>query len=413
MKYLLVEPRVKAKAPNIALMKWARWCELKGYEYQYVRGKVIPDIKPDKILMSCIFSYHSEKYESTINYYRKKFPGSPIIVGGVFPSLYPQWFKNRWGSLDIDTGSLEKEVSIHCGLHQEIENLAPKYDVIIKRESSEKQPYPRDKIVLYSSRGCTNKCGYCAVPRLEGEMKSFKSIGHMLEAGINEIKNPTAVVLYDNNFTEHHYFDDIVNELLTYNIPVDIHGLHVDSFTEHHAKRFSQLKWGSQNDKGTPYLRFSFDKLEYADNIERALYLVDKYNVKATFFCYMLFNFVDSPDDFWWRLIKAQEIVNKIGRTIILFPQRYEPFKPKSKDLRLQGLKRNQYIGPKWTDEMVRGLVKMYTHIHGFMSITPSGNLFNWIGNTKEEFYKRIIECSQGIGLEKMEDKYPGGIISD
>jgi len=45
MKFLLVEPAVKAIAPNIALMKWARWCELNDHEYQYVRGIVIPDIE--------------------------------------------------------------------------------------------------------------------------------------------------------------------------------------------------------------------------------------------------------------------------------------------------------------------------------------------------------------------------------
>ena len=49
MKFLLVEPKVKAKAPNIALMKWARWCENNKYECVYVRGKVVPNINPDKI----------------------------------------------------------------------------------------------------------------------------------------------------------------------------------------------------------------------------------------------------------------------------------------------------------------------------------------------------------------------------
>ena len=401
MKYLLVEPRVKAKAPNIALMKWARWCELNNHEYQYVRGKVKPDIHPDKILMSCIFSYHADKYESTINYYRKKFPFSKFIVGGVFPSLYRKWFDDKWNSV-LSSDPDDKAIEIHCGLHSDIENLAPKYDVVIKSE--DKDPYPRDKIVLYASRGCTNKCGYCAVPRLEGEMKSFESITHMLQAGVNEIKNPTAVVLYDNNFTEHQYFDEIVDELKLFNIPVDIHGLHVDAFTDHQAKRFSELKWGSQNTTGTPYLRFSFDKLEYADNIERALTYVNKYDIKAQFFCYMLFNFTDSPKDFWWRLRKAQQIVNKVGRTIYLFPQRYEPFKPNSKDPLMQGLKRNQYISPKWTKEMVEGLVKMYTHIHGFMSITPSYNLFNWIGRTEEEFYERILECYRTKNLEKINE---------
>ena len=46
MKFLILEPKTKAIAPNIALMKWARWCENNGHEYQYVRGIVNPDIEP-------------------------------------------------------------------------------------------------------------------------------------------------------------------------------------------------------------------------------------------------------------------------------------------------------------------------------------------------------------------------------
>jgi hypothetical protein len=401
MRYLLVEPKVKAKAPNIALMKWARWCELNNHEYQYVRGKIKPNITPDHIYMSCIFSYNADTYERTLNYYKKLFPAASITVGGVFPSLYPQWFKEKWQDLKPEAiNPSESAFNIHCGLHPDIENLTPKYNVQIDYQD-DKPPYPRDKIVLYASRGCVNKCGYCAVPRLEGDMKSFKTIKHMLEAGRNEIENPTAVVLYDNNFTEHQYFDNIVQELIDFDVPVDIHGLHVDAFTEHHAEMFAKLKWGSQNSNGTPYLRFSFDKLEYANNIERALTYVKNYDIKAQFFCYMLFNFTDTPDDFWWRLEKAQEIVDKVGKAIYLFPQRYEPFKPSSKKESLRGLKRNQYIGPKWTEEMVNGLVKMYTHIHGFMPITTSQNLFNWIGNTKEDFFRKIKECATGKHLEK------------
>ena len=47
MKYLIVEPKVKPIAPNIALMKWARWCEQNEHQYQYVRGMVEPEITPD------------------------------------------------------------------------------------------------------------------------------------------------------------------------------------------------------------------------------------------------------------------------------------------------------------------------------------------------------------------------------
>ena len=95
MKYLIVEPKAKAIAPNIALLKFSRWCESKGYEYQYVRGQVDPDIVPDKILMSCIFSYNSKLYEETINHYLQLFPDAKITVGGVFPTLNSEWF-DKW-----------------------------------------------------------------------------------------------------------------------------------------------------------------------------------------------------------------------------------------------------------------------------------------------------------------------------
>ena len=395
MNLLLIEPMAKAIAPNIALMKWARWCELKNDKFQYVRGKVKPDIEPDGMLMSCIFSYNSKKYENTINFYKKMFPGIPLVVGGVFPSLNPEWFLERWNGR-LKNG--EFEVSIHNGLHPTIENLTPKFNVPIKYEG--KQPYERDKIVLYSSRGCKNKCSYCAVPRLEGDMKSYKSIKSTLDAARIEMPHAKSVVLYDNNFTEHRYFDNIVDELIQFGLPIDIHGLHVDAFTEHHAKRFSELKWSGQGKSGTAYIRFSFDKLKYSKNIERVAELLKKYKVKPTLFCYMLFNYTDSPHDFWRRIVETHDIVNRVKRTIVLFPQRYEP---------LNSLKRNQFIGPKWTHEMVIGLVKMYTNFRGFMPITKSADILRWIGYSEKQFIEKIIGMSKKTKLKKL----TGDIIYD
>ena len=385
MKYLLLEPAVKSIAPNIALMKWARWCENEGYEYQYVRGIVKPNITPDIIFMSCIFSYYSKKYEKTIDYYLKLYPYAKIIVGGVFPTLNPKWFnKPKW--LGNPLLGIDQRVETYCGLHHDIENLNPKYDVNILDEAEGKRTqYPRDKIVLYASRGCTNKCGYCAVPKLEGGMSSFKTISSMLETGIKEIPNPSSVVLYDNNFTEHEYFDNIVDELRDFGLPVDIHGLHVSSFTEHQAKRFAELKWGAQGKKGTAYLRFSFDWLKYYNDIDKALGYTVKYNIKAAFFCYLLFNWIDSPDDFWKRIVLSQELTEKHGKTIFLFPQRFEPF---------MSLDRNKHIGKKWNNDLVRGVTKMYTFLHGFIPTTKTRNTFNWIGHTKEEFFDNAIKMA-------------------
>jgi len=437
-KYLLLEPRVKAIAPNIALMKWSRWCEQNGHEYQYVRGCVEKErigFIPDEIKMSCIFSFHSKRYRDTIDHYLNLFPAVKFEIGGVFPTLYKKWFESwiytgRYGfNVPFFAGEKDSVIRLHCGMHPEIEKLTPKYNIDITSEDVE--PYPRDKIVMYASRGCVNKCGYCAVPRLEGSMKSFKSIKGMIDSAKAEMPNAKSIVLYDNNFTEHEYFDDIIDELVESDLPVDIHGLHVESFDDHKAKQFARLKWAAQGIAGTPYLRFSFDWMKYAPNVERAYDIYMKHNIRAGFFCYMLFNWTDTPQDFWQRIAKCQEIVSshENGRPIFLFPQRFEPFKPESKDKTQQGLKRNQYISPKWQkyvenrwplrftnegksypnvtgNDLVTGLTRMYTWVHGFLSVTKSQNLFEWIGKDCDEFLHRAMTMAvdREYRLEKLND---------
>lgn len=379
MRYLIVEPKVKSKAPNIALMKWARWCEENGHEYTYVKGCIKPEnlIKdiPDVILISMIFTYYSKRYKRTIDFYRRNYPNSITRVGGVFPTLFPDWFKQWEG------------IQVHHGMCPEIEYISPKYNVDILYENEDCIHEALDTITLYASRGCVNKCKYCAVPTLEGGMRSFKSIKQMLQDGLNDLPNARSVVLYDNNFTEHFYFDQIVDELIEFGLPVDIHGLHVDSFTEHHAEKLSKLKWESQSVKGSPYIRFSFDKKRYAENIHRALTLVRDHEIQAEFFAYMLFNFNDRPEDFWWRIQKTQEMVDEIGIDVLLFPQRYEPF---------TSLERNKYIGRFWTDELVRGLIKLYTNsLRGFIRINRHKTIYEHLGNSFPEFIEKIKKANK------------------
>jgi len=401
MKYLIVEPKLKSVAPNIALMKWARWCENKGYEYQYIRGKVIPKITPDVIFMSFIFSYYSKNYEDLIDFYLRYCPNAKIIIGGVFPTLSPEWFnKPKWmGNPFFQT---ENRVSLYCGMNPEIEPLAPKYNVEITDEEHlsesdrERREQSRKVIVLYSSRGCVNKCGYCAVPKLEGDMKSFKSIQYILDVAKKEVPNANNVVLYDNNFTAHEYWSDICDELIAYDLPVDIHGLHVMDFTDEMAKKFSQMKWGSQNTGSTPYLRFSFDKMGYEKYVRRAFEIYSRYDIKANFFLYMLFNYNDTPHDVWKRLVIGQELSTLHQKHIMFFPQRFEPF---------QALEKYKYIGKHWTPELASGMRRLSTWLHGFLTVSPNGNLFKWIGETEKDFFGHVMRfgTERGYRLVKHE----------
>jgi len=110
----------------------------------------------------------------------------------------------------------------------------------------------------------------------------------------------------------------------------------------------------------------------------------------------MLYNFTDSPHDFWMRLVYAQEISEKYGKYIYLFPQRYEPF---------DAMKKYQYIGEKWTKEYVDGIKRLSTWLHGFLTIFPNRNLFRWIGITEEEFFKRVYKFGTEKGYRLIKDE--------
>ncbi len=384
MNYLLIEPKIKSLGPNIALSKWARYCLKRDIQFQYIRGCVRPNIVPQKVLLSLTFTFqkYTKLYEKTINYYSNMFPDAEFIVGGVFPTLYPKWFEKMEWTNDL----LGKQIPIRVFKNKcdEIENITPLFNVDI---TSEDELYKRDKILLYSSRGCPNKCGYCAVPKLEGDMKSFKSIKDQIQTAKIELPGVKNIVLFDNNFTAHEYFDNIVDELRDSNLSVDIHGLHVDSFDDHKAKRFSELRFGSQSINSTAYLRFSYDKLKYENMIEKAVYLIKKYNIKAQMFLYCLYNYKDTPDDFWYRVESCQKIVDKYGKIIYLFPQRYIPFNPDKSD----------YIGKNWNKDLLTGFKRMYSlhRLNNFIPITKQRSIYKYIGSSKDEWLEKCYELNK------------------
>ena len=381
MKYLLVEPKVPGKNPNIALLKWARWCEINNHEYQYIKGLTKPDIKPDYILISCIFTFYFEAYEKIIDKYSNMFPGVPITVGGVFPTLYPKWFnKPKWSGDKWYGGT---KVTVFKGVCKDIDNLIPKYNVEIKYQEGIK-PYERKRIILYASRGCVNNCKYCAVPRLEGKMQSYKSIKDILDVGMKELPDASGIVLYDNNLTEHKYLSDIIDDIYNSGLGVDIsQGMHVDAFTEDKAKMFSKIKFKPQTDKGTSYIRFSFDKMKYAEHIERAYLLTRKYIKEAAFFCYMLYNFTDTTKDLWYKINFCQELVDKHGGIIYLFPMRYRPFNPTIK----------KFVSKNWTEELLSGFKKICNNSNGFISIYRNNdNMYNNFGYNEDEWF---VKCKE------------------
>jgi len=413
MSVILLEPKTKSIAYNIALMKWARYYEEREEEYLYIRGMF--DRKyfnnhigftPDKIYMSCIFSFYSKLYEKTIDHYHGLFPNAEMIIGGVFPSLNPDWFKKDKWSAGIFG---EDWLHIHQGRHSDIEHLVPKYnckkidhEYIFGTDRQKEQVKRKAKVVpLYTSRGCVNKCGYCAVPKLEGNQVNFSTIRPHLEVIKKEMPDTKNIVLYDNNFTEQTNIKQIVKDINDFDYGVDIHGLHVEAFTPEFAKEMAKLKIVSQSgvEATSGVLRFSFDKMKYEPSVWKAMDILTKSEIKAEFFCYMLYNWIDSPEDFFKRLIVAHNIAHTYKKIVFLFPQRYEPF---------MALEKGNHIGGKWDADILKGLRNMINWTHGFIGCSRHFSAFRWFGYDVDEFKERCLMYSDNkIRIEKKTEPIP------
>jgi len=353
-------------------MKYARYCEDMGYEYQYVRGCVDIRYNPDVILMSFTFTFYHRIYEKTIDYYLLKCPNAKIIVGGVFPSIFPEWFdKEKWNGTATNTESF---VNVHIGLDVKINDLVPKYNVDIV---SEDKLYDRNYLPMYSSRGCINNCAYCVVPKIEGKIKCFKSISKYLEKAKIEMPDAEYISMYDNNFTAQWYIEDIVNELVEYGLPVDFNqGLYAKLFVKN-VHLFEKLKYKH-------LIRFAYDREEDLEDIWKAYKTFTNSNVSADFFLYMLWNFKDSPEDIWNRFMECKKMIDEYGGTIFIYPMKYEPFSPY--------IKKNEYTGEKWNPKLKLGFQNMVTRNRGFISLSTTDYVYRYIGNSSDEFKSKCLD---------------------
>src|SRR5207302_556735 len=82
----------------------------------------------------------------SVRYYRHMYPRAEIRLGGVYASLLP------------DHARLSGAHLVWEGLLPEVDALMPDYSLVPSWTSS----------ILFATRGCPRKCGFCSVPRLEG-----------------------------------------------------------------------------------------------------------------------------------------------------------------------------------------------------------------------------------------------------
>jgi len=303
MHVALVEPSYYTRYPPLGLLKLSAYHKKRGDTVELLKGTRKPVKQPDRVYVTSLFTYAWKPVHESVKFFKSLFPSASLTLGGIYASLLPNHAR------------LSGADEVHVGLFEEAEELLPDYSLV-----------PRwNRSILFSSRGCIRKCGFCAVPELEGELGSIKStIKHLIYPG------HTGVVLWDNNILGSPNWIHVFRELHELGLNVDFNqGLDARLITQDVAEKIRALR--------VRMVRLAYDYLENEPFLEQAIRVLKKAGIRGRdILVYTLYNYTDSPEDFF------QRVRSLLNWGVVSYPMRFEP---------ATSLEKNQHVGPSWSRE--------------------------------------------------------------
>jgi len=197
--------------------------------------------------------------------------------------------------------------------------------------------------------------------------------------GIDEIYGAKQnLILMDNNVLASNRFERIIADIIEL-------GFHKGA--KYNGKlRFVDFNQGTDANFFTPRkmellartaikpLRIAFDHIEMKDSYISSIRLA-RDNGLVYLSNYVLFNYLDTPEDFYERLRINCELNEELGTQIYSFPMKYVPLDAKDR----------KHIGRHWNKRLLRGIQCILVKTHGL--VTPKLEFFKAaFGATADEF---------------------------
>jgi len=369
---LLVEPAYNNPYPPLGLMKISTWHKKKGDEVLLVKDplhnrtldlfeqneRYYKKLKDhyDIIYITSLFTYQAQYVIQSIRYYKNRFRNARIRVGGIMATLIPEYIKEKTG------------VEPHVGLLRGAENCSPDYSWFPNL------PYS----ITFTSRGCPNKCTFCAVRKHEPKFITKENWVYDIDI------TKTGIIFWDNNWLASPNFEKDVERLKKFREKAGItridfnQGLDCRLMDEDKVKLLSQIK--------IKPLRLAFDNTSEDGYIQKAIKLAQKYGFKdiSVYVLYDSEDNHDTPDYFYYRINE----INKLGAWA--YPMRYRPVTS------ING----QYVSDKWDNRLLRALKLSLMFYYTKGMITEDREPFKKIyGDNAQQFKERLYKIYESDKL--------------
>lgn len=345
---LLVEPAYRNKYPPLGLMKISTYHKLRGDYVQFVKG-CVPQIRQqqwDRVYVSTLFTFLWKTTVDTINYYRRAVDcPENIVVGGITATLLGEELHQETNATVV-AGLLDKPGMLDPGDKQRVDTLIPDYSILDQVEYSYGL---NDAYIGYATRGCPNQCGFCAVSRIEPTFCGYLPLKKQVRSIEELYGSKQDLVLLDNNVLASDQFEQIINDIVDLGFEkgarLNKKFRYVDFNQGIDLRRLTREKMELLAKIALRPLRLAFDHIALKDDyVERVRLAVDCGITHLS--NYVLYNYTDTPQDFYERLRINVELNQELGTQIYSFPMKYIPLDAKDRT----------YVGEHWNRRLIRGV---------------------------------------------------------
>lgn len=352
MRIALVDTNKKPKFYPLGLMKISAWLKDNGHECVFFNNTLPPAGEFDEIWISCIFTFDVGYSLGMIEAAKQR--ANKVYVGGVSPTLLPKHFEA--------TG-----VHVVQGKISEAEKYSPDYDIL-----GEKPAYS----ILKTSDGCIRKCKFCMVPILEPEYKE-RDWAADIYPGTKKF------VFFDNNWLAKDR-KSLISDVEKLRGMYEAGKVTEIDFNQGLDARLVTEEIGALLE-GLPIkpVRFAFDGMHEDGHYQRAIEIMHKHGFKS-FMSYVLYNFTDTPKDFYYRLKEGARLSEKLGVSVGSFPMRFQPI--------LEIDSQREHVGKYWTKQKRDNFMNILNKqsVAGQVSFSKVSDFEYWFGESSEKFDKLL-----------------------